>query len=192
MEKTDHYKYSSYTFDESWQDEEDRLLYGFKVLDGVLVKNLYLSENKTVIKIVDEDDNEYYFECVGDCCNSVWVEHISGIDNLVNGLVNNIDNPNWFFLSGKQEVEVDYDNFDNQFTDEYWESLDSKNIDCGFFSIKTDLGNIIIELRNSYSYYAYAGGILYRDSSYRETMSKFKYNLINFYKNLLIYHKIKR
>lgn len=169
-------QYNSYTFNEYLHDEDDKKRYGFTVLENLFVNQVFLSKDKSVLKIIDKDGFPYYFECTGDCCNHVWIEHISGIDNLINSYVEKVDNPNWFFLSARKEI--DYDNSTDQEIVEL-EMNDNSNIDSGFFTLKTNLGNVIIELRNSYNYYQYGGGIIYSGVSSNRDLLKLHFDKIS-------------
>ena len=154
------------------------LNYGLKELYNKYINAIFISENKTVLKVIDSLDKVYYFVCSGDCCNPVWIEHITGVDCLINSFVNFIHPISWFEMeeeeigdSIKNWNKMDFELTKKQFPIEYQkdlEFLDSirnenyrKNMDCGFFSLKTNLGLVIIELRNNYDW-AYGGGIYYQ------------------------------
>ena len=89
----------------------------------------------------DQGDVDYY--CYGDCCSDSWINHISGLDELVGGTVREVDNIDFHALL---QVEPEATR------QEYDEVL--------FYRVYTEKGVCSFEFRNSSN--GYYGGSLER------------------------------
>jgi hypothetical protein len=97
------------------------------------------------------DGKFFRFNTGNDCCNSVWFNHVTGVDILGDG--NSFD-----LLRGAQVLEVESKDFERQVDDEdAYECIDD-----AFITIRTDRGYIDLEVRNSHNGY-YGGHIDYDD-----------------------------
>ena len=84
---------------------------GMDRLVGKTVKEVYLSyDGVTIIFKCDDEEIAYWAE--GDCCSESWFNHITGIDNLIEGnapVLRVVDKPEITGLkSTRQEVDIQY------------------------------------------------------------------------------------
>ena len=117
----------------------------FKELIGKRINGIFLGNDRWTLAFRDTEGRWYRFDTSNDCCNTVWVNHISGVDcvrrggdvfDLMRGaLVTGAEDKGWGENRSDEEYEVVQD---------------------GFWTIRTDRGYIDIEVRNSHN--GYYGG----------------------------------
>lgn len=117
----------------------------FKDIIGKRINGIFVGNDNWTLIIRDTEGKFYRFDTEKDCCNSVWVNHITGIDcvsgtdefSLLRGaLVTGAEDKGW---GENRDDEQGYD-----------------VIQDGFWTIRTDRGYIDIEVRNSHN--GYYGG----------------------------------
>lgn len=124
----------------------------FNVLRGERINGLFVGNDKWSLVFRTVDGKFFRFNTGNDCCNSVWFNHINGVDILGTG--NSFD-----LLRGAQVLEVESKDFERLInTDDAYECIDD-----AFITIRTDRGYIDLEVRNSHNGY-YGGSINYDDS----------------------------
>jgi hypothetical protein len=121
----------------------------FNVLVGKRINGLFLGNDAWTLVVRDTNGKHYRFDTANDCCNSVWFNHINGLDILGEG--NSFD-----ILRGAVVLEVE---------DKGWgENRDGEAgydvVQDGFWTLRTDRGYIDIEVRNSHNGY-YGGNVSY-------------------------------
>ena len=125
----------------------------FNVLVGKRINGLFLGNDAWTLVVRDATGRHYRFDTANDCCNSVWFNHINGLDILGEG--NSFD-----ILRGAVVLEVE---------DKGWgENRDGEAgydvVQDGFWTLRTDRGYIDIEVRNSHNGY-YGGNVSYNEDS---------------------------
>ena len=123
----------------------------FNVLVGKRINGLLLGNDAWTLVVRDTTGRHYRFDTANDCCNSVWFNHINGVDILGEG--NSFD-----ILRGAMVLEVE---------DKGWgENRDNEEgcdvVQDGFWTLRTDRGYIDIEVRNSHNGY-YGGNVSYNE-----------------------------
>ena len=123
----------------------------FNVLVGKRINGLFLGNDAWTLVVRDTTGRHYRFDTANDCCNSVWFNHINGLDILGEG--NSFD-----ILRGAEVLEVE---------DKGWgENRDGVEgydvVQDGFWTLRTDRGYIDIEVRNSHNGY-YGGNVSYNE-----------------------------
>jgi hypothetical protein len=123
----------------------------FNVLVGKRINGLLLGNDAWTLVVRDVTGQHYRFDTSNDCCNSVWFNHINGVDILGEG--NSFD-----MLRGAVVLAVE---------DKGWgENRDDEDgyevVQDGFWTLRTDRGYIDIEVRNSHNGY-YGGRVGYND-----------------------------
>ena len=125
----------------------------FNVLVGKRINGLFLGNDAWTLVVRDTTGRHYRFDTANDCCNSVWFNHINGLDILGEG--NSFD-----MLRGAVVLAVE---------DKGWgENRDGVDghevVQDGFWTLRTDRGYIDIEVRNSHNGY-YGGNVGYNEDS---------------------------
>lgn len=105
-------------------------------LIGLKIKEIRLDVNKEILEF-DTDQGTLIYEAYGDCCSSSWIEHL-----------NNLSEPNATVISVEEKDISDKNSEDGE--EKFY-----------FYTIKTDKGDIDIEMRNSSNGY-YGGSINYK------------------------------
>lgn len=77
---------------------------------GYTIKVCQMDTAKEYIRFITNDDHIFLYEVYGDCCSSTWIEHITGIDFLLQGKISKIDNKN----IGQKWLEKNMHNDDNE------------------------------------------------------------------------------
>lgn len=84
----------------------------FTELIGKCVTDVYLNSNADTIMFFTNDGNYYTFNTYSDCCNDVWIEHLNGIDCLLNTTIFDVKDkggdqldPEYMSSRGGDEVE---------------------------------------------------------------------------------------
>ena len=123
----------------------------FKELIGKRINGIFLGNDRWTLAFRDTEGRWYRFDTSNDCCNSVYVNHINGVDCVrKNGDIFDVmrgalvlgaedkgwgENHSWSEADGGEYGEV---------------------IQDGFWTIATDRGYIDIEVRNDHN--GYYGG----------------------------------
>lgn len=117
----------------------------FDNLIGKRVNGILISESNNYLVFRTIDGEIFIYATSGDCCNSVWVNHIAGVDILGQG--NSFDLLRGALVTGAEDKGWGDNREDNDGYDV---------IQDGFWTIQTDRGYIDIEVRNSHN--GYYGG----------------------------------
>lgn len=134
----------------------------FKELIGKRINGLFLGESNWVFLIRTTDGEYHRFDTANDCCNSVWVNHITGVDCVGEG-------DSFDLLRGALVLDAEDKGWgDNREDEEGYEVVQD-----GFWTIKTDRGYIDIEVRNSHNGY-YGGSFTYNDNVDLENIEDLK------------------
>lgn len=129
----------------------------FNVLLGKRINGLFIGNDSWTIVFRDISGRHYRFNTHNDCCNSVWFNHITGVETVLGkGDVFDV-------LRGATVIAVE---------DKGWgENRDDEDgyevVQDGFWTISTDRGYIDIEVRNSHNGY-YGGSISYEEDDLSE------------------------
>lgn len=115
---------------------------------------MLLNEDRTVLVLRTVQGQEFAYYTSGDCCNTVWINHVTGVGCLGEG--NSFDILRGALVTGAEDKGWGENRYDKD--DEY-----SEVIQDGFFTLKTDRGYIDIEVRNSHNGY-YGGNFEYDES----------------------------
>ena len=107
-------------------------------LIGKTIVKVAITIDQKYIFLTTSENEQYDLEAQVDCCNSVWFEHLTGVDNLIDSTILDFEEKEW------EEVE------DRIGGDECEEK--------GFYTFKTTKGYFDIELRNNHNGY-YGGSI---------------------------------
>ena len=59
------------------------------ILEGTTIKSLWLSDDKTYMKVCT-DKGDYCFIAEGDCCSSSWIEHFENVAMLFDNKIDEI------------------------------------------------------------------------------------------------------
>ena len=122
----------------------------FKVLVGKRINGLLIGNDGWRLVFRDINGRHYRFNTEKDCCNSVWFNHINGVETVLGrGDVFDV-------LRGATVVEVEDKGWSENRNDEDGYEV----IQDGFWTIRTDRGYIDIEVRNSHNGY-YGGSVHY-------------------------------
>ncbi len=114
---------------------------GLKPLAGETIKEVLLSGDGEYMAFVTEDDT-FVFHMDGDCCSRSWVEHTSGLHELIGKEVLRIGS-------------VDMSEFDKRASEDEWDDFIRHYKEF----LKTRAGQFDIEYRNSSN--GYYGGEIY-------------------------------
>jgi len=118
----------------------------FRELIGKKINGIFLGNDKWTLVFRDVEGKHYRFDTSNDCCNTVWINHITGVDCVRSG------NDVFSLLRGAEVISAEDKGWgENRDDDEY------EVVQDGFWTIKTDRGYIDIEVRNSHNGY-YGGG----------------------------------
>lgn len=128
----------------------------FNCLIGEYINGLFIGNDQWTIVFRTANGKYFRFDTQKDCCNSVWFNHISGIQ-VVFG---EPDNSVFDLLRGALVTRVEEkgwtDRSENTDESQYYCDV----IEDGMWSIYTDRGQIDIEVRNSHNGY-YGGSVSY-------------------------------
>ena len=124
----------------------------FNVLVGKRINGLFIGDDDWALVFRDINGRHYCFRTENDCCNTVWFNHVNGVETVL-GEGNLFD-----VLRGAMVVEVE----DKGWTDDREDGYDV--IQDAFWTIKTDRGYLDLEVRNSHNGY-YGGSVKYDEES---------------------------
>ena len=132
----------------------------FNVLVGKRINGLFIGDSAWALVFRDINGRHYCFRTENDCCNTVWFNHVNGVETVL-GEGNVFD-----ILRGAMVTAVESKGWTDDRTDEDGYDV----IQDGFWTISTDRGYIDLEVRNSHNGY-YGGSVVYDEES---DMSKFE------------------
>ena len=132
----------------------------FNVLVGKRINGLFIGDSAWALVFRDINGRHYCFRTENDCCNTVWFNHVNGVETVL-GEGNVFD-----ILRGAMVTGVESKGWTDDRTDEDGYDV----IQDGFWTIATDRGYIDLEVRNSHNGY-YGGSVVYDEES---DMSKFE------------------
>jgi len=123
----------------------------FNILRGERINGLFVANDKWTLVFRTINGKYHRFNTGNDCCNSVWFNHVTGVNLLGDG--NSFD-----LLRGVQVLDVEAKDFERQGDEDGYEVIDD-----AFITLRTDRGYIDLEVRNSHNGY-YGGTVEYDDS----------------------------
>ena len=122
----------------------------FDVLVGKRINGLFIGDSAWALVFRDINGRHYCFRTENDCCNTVWFNHVNGVETVL-GEGNVFD-----ILRGAMVTAVEAKGWTDDRTDEDgWDVIQD-----GFWTIATDRGYIDLEVRNSHNGY-YGGSVVY-------------------------------
>ena len=121
----------------------------FNVLVGKRINGLFIGNDKWTLVFRDISGRRYCFDTENDCCNSVWFNHVSGVNILGEG--NSFD-----LLRGVEVLSVESKGWGDDRSDEDGYDV----VQDAFWTIRTDRGYLDLEVRNSHNDY-YGGSVSY-------------------------------
>jgi hypothetical protein len=122
----------------------------FDVLVGKRINGLFIGDDAWALVFRDINGRHYCFRTKNDCCNTVWFNHVNGVETVL-GEGNVFD-----ILRGAMITGVESKGWTDDRTDEDGYDV----IQDGFWTIATDRGYIDLEVRNSHNGY-YGGSVVY-------------------------------
>jgi hypothetical protein len=123
----------------------------FKNLFGERINSILLRDDRERIIFRTTEGQEFHYYTSGDCCNTVWINHMTGVGVLGEG--NTFD-----LLRGALVVGAEDKGWGENRSEGDWDVIQD-----GFFTLKTDRGYIDFEVRNSHNGY-YGGNFDFDDS----------------------------
>ena len=130
----------------------------FNVLVGKRINGLFIGDDAWALVFRDINGRHYCFRTKNDCCNTVWFNHVNGVETVL-GEGNLFD-----ILRGAMVTAVE----DKGWTEDREDGYDV--IQDGFWTIATDRGYIDLEVRNSHNGY-YGGSVVYDEESKIDAIS---------------------
>ena len=124
----------------------------FNVLVGKRINGLFIGDSAWALVFRDINGRHYCFRTENDCCNTVWFNHVNGVETVL-GEGNVFD-----ILRGAMITGVESKGWTDDRTDENGYDV----VQDGFWTIATDRGYIDLEVRNSHNGY-YGGSVKYRE-----------------------------
>jgi len=121
----------------------------FKNLVGERINGILLNESNDRLIIRTINGREYHYYTSGDCCNNVWINHMSGVNILGDG--NTFDILRGALVTASEDKGWG----ENRNDEDEWNVIQD-----GFFTLSTDRGYIDFEVRNSHNGY-YSGSFEY-------------------------------
>jgi len=121
----------------------------FKNLIGRRINGIFLGNDAWTVVFRTTEGEYFRYDTGNDCCNSVWFNHINGVDAVGRG--NSFD-----LLRGAMVLSVEDKDWVRQDNDNAYEVIEDV---C--FTLRTDRGYIDIEVRNSHN--GYYGGRVTED-----------------------------
>lgn len=110
----------------------------FSQLIGEIINEIYISYSEDNIYFVT--DNEVHnFYTQNDCCNTVWFNHLNGVDDVIHQIVRSVESKDW------------------SEADDY-EGKSGDVIEACMWTLNTNRGRLDIEVRNSHNGY-YGGSV---------------------------------
>ena len=126
----------------------------FNVLVGKRINGLFIGDHAWALVFRDINGRHYCFRTENDCCNTVWFNHVNGVETVL-GEGNLFD-----ILRGAMVTGVESKGWTDDRSDEDGYDV----VQDGFWTIATDRGYIDLEVRNSHNGY-YGGSVVYDEES---------------------------
>jgi hypothetical protein len=117
----------------------------FNELIGHRINGIFLGNDKWTMLVRTTEGKFFRYDTANDCCNTVWVNHITGVDILGEG--DSFDILRGALVTGAEDKGWG----ENRDGEEGYEVIQD-----GFWTIRTERGYIDIEVRNSHN--GYYGG----------------------------------
>jgi hypothetical protein len=117
----------------------------FKDLIGERINGILLNDDNNRLIVRTINGREFHYYTSGDCCNTVWINHMTGVNVLGEG--NTFDLLRGALVTGTEDKGWS----ENRDAEDGWDVIQD-----GFFTLKTDRGYIDFEVRNSHN--GYYGG----------------------------------
>lgn len=117
----------------------------FNDLIGKRINGVFLANDAWTLVFRTTDGKYYRYDTENDCCNTVWVNHMTGVNILGEG--NSFDLLRGALVTGCEDKGWG----ENRSDEDGWEVVQD-----GFWTLKTDRGYIDVEVRNSHN--GYYGG----------------------------------
>ncbi len=117
----------------------------FKDLIGKRINGVFLANDNWTVVFRTVEGKYFRYDTQNDCCNSVWVNHVAGLNILGNG--DTFDLMRGALVLGGE---------DKEWTENRYEEDEYDVVQDGFYTLKTDRGYIDFEVRNSHN--GYYGG----------------------------------
>ena len=124
----------------------------FNNLIGKRINGIFLGNDAWTLVFRTIEGEYFRYNTGNDCCNSVWVNHITGVDAVGKG--NSFD-----LLRGALVIGAEDKGWGEDRNDEDGYEV----VQDGFWTIRTDRGYIDIEVRNSHN--GYYGGSFDEDEN---------------------------
>lgn len=117
----------------------------FNELVGKRINGIFLGNSGWTLVFRTTEGKYHRFDTSNDCCNSVWVNHISGVNAVGSG--DSFDLIRGALVTGAEDKGWGENRSDED---------DYEVVQDGFWTLRTDRGWIDIEVRNSHN--GYYGG----------------------------------
>ena len=140
----------------------------FNILRGERINGLLIGNDSWTLVIRTTGGKFFRFDTENDCCNSVWFNHINGVDILGEG--NSFD-----LIRGALVTGVEDKGWGENRSDEDGYEV----VQDGFWTIRTDRGYIDIEVRNSHNGY-YGGSVSFIEETDLDKIEDLKEVLVDF------------
>ncbi len=124
----------------------------FENLIGERINSILLNEDNDRLIVRTINGQEFHYYTSGDCCNTVWINHMTGVNVLGEG--NTFDLLRGALVTGAEDKGWG----ENRSDEDEWNVIQD-----GFFTLKTDRGYIDFEVRNSHN--GYYGGTFEVDTN---------------------------
>lgn len=125
----------------------------FNALVGHRINGVFLGNDQWTLVFRTVEGKWLRFDTENDCCNSVWFNHITGINLVGDGNVFDI-------LRGNEVLSTEEKGWGENRSGED----DYDVVQDGFWTLKTARGYIDIEVRNSHNGY-YGGSVSFKEDS---------------------------
>jgi hypothetical protein len=139
----------------------------FKDLIGKRINGVFLARDNWTVVFRTTEGKYFRYDTANDCCNTVWVNHITGLDILGKG--DSFDLMRGALVLGGEDKEWT--------ADREWTEADGGDygdvIQDGFYTLHTDRGYIDIEVRNDHNGY-YGGDFEYNEDSDLDKLEDFR------------------
>lgn len=121
----------------------------FSEIIGKYIVRVLINADYDTLVFYDNQGIKYIYCAVGDCCNTVWFNHMSGTECFVNQYALDI-------IAGTLISSVEAKDSVRVSVDEYYTEV----VDDSFFTMITDRGFVDFELRNSHNGF-YGGNVVF-------------------------------
>lgn len=128
----------------------------FKNLIGHRINGMFITKDHRILLFRTINGKIFEYNTSADCCNSVWINHLSGT-NCLGDHDNSFDLLKGALVTGAE---------DKGWTENRYNENGNEAVQDGFWTISTDRGYIDIEVRNSHNGY-YGGKINENDEDER-------------------------